>query len=74
LSGWKEKIQKKYGPHHHCVICGRAVPEEKKYCSQECRDSAITYEKKQKKRSKIQMYFLIGIMAVMFIVMFLLPR
>lgn len=71
MSGWKDKIQTKYGPHHHCPICGKAMPVGKKNCSQECRDSAITYEKKQKKKSKIQMYFLVGIMAFMMIIMFL---
>jgi len=72
LSSWKDKIQKKYGPHEHCIICGRAIPEGKQYCGQDCKDSAISYEKKKKKKSKIQMYFLIGLMVVMFIVMFLM--
>jgi predicted nucleic acid-binding Zn ribbon protein len=71
LSSWKDKIQKKYGPHHHCIICGRAIPEGKKYCSQDCKDSATAYERKQKKKSRIQIYFFIGMIIFMFIMIFI---
>ena len=26
-------------PHGHCVVCGKAVPEGEKFCSEECEAS-----------------------------------
>ncbi len=71
-SSWKDQIKKKWGPHLHCPICGKAMSAEKKFCSQTCRDQYLGKEKKQKKRSRIQMIFLFGMMGVMFIVMMFL--
>lgn len=71
---WKEKIQKKWGPHKHCNICGKAMSPDKQFCSQACRDNYLKYEKKQKKKNKFQMIFLFGMMAVMMLVLFILPR
>jgi predicted nucleic acid-binding Zn ribbon protein len=70
-SSWKDQIKKKWGPHLHCPICGKAMAPEKKFCSQTCRDSYLTKEKKQKKRGRIQMIFLFGMMGVMFVILFI---
>lgn len=69
MSSWKDKIQKKYGPHEHCVICGKAVPESRKYCTQGCKDSATAYENKRKKKSRVQMYFFVIMIVVMIIIL-----
>jgi len=70
-SSWKEQIKKKWGPHLHCIICGKAVPPDKKFCSQACRDNYLVHEKKQKKKGRIQMIFLFVMMGFMFVLMFL---
>ncbi|MFX1275147.1 MAG: DUF2116 family Zn-ribbon domain-containing protein [Promethearchaeota archaeon] len=72
-SSWKDQIKQKWGPHLHCPICGKAMPSDKKLCSQACRDNYITAEKKQKKKGRYQMIFLVVMMVVMFIVMIFLP-
>jgi len=69
-SSWKDQIKTKWGPHLHCPICGKAMSNEKKFCSQSCRDNYLSKERKQKKRGRIQMIFLFGMMGVMFILMF----
>jgi predicted nucleic acid-binding Zn ribbon protein len=69
-SSWKDQIKQKWGPHLHCPICGKAMPPDKKLCSQACRDNYIKTEKKQKKKSRYQMIFLVAMMAVMMILMF----
>ena len=70
-STWKDQIKKKWGPHSHCPICGKAMPTDKQFCSQNCRDNYQGTQKKQKKKSRIQMIFMFGMMAVVFVFMFL---
>jgi len=73
-TSWKEQIKKKWGPHAHCTICGKAVPPDKKFCGQGCRDKFLGYENKQKKKGRFQMLFLLGMMGVMFFMMFFVFR
>ena len=70
-SSWKAQIKKKWGPHSHCSICGKAMPSDKQFCSQPCKDNYLTRERKQKRKGRYQMIFLFGMMAVMFILLFL---
>jgi len=69
-SSWKDQIKQKWGPHLHCPVCGKAMASDKKICSQPCRDNYLMAEKKKKKSSRIQMIFMVALMAVMFLVMF----
>lgn len=69
-SSWKNQIKKKWGSHGHCPICGKAMPPDKKFCSQACKDNYLEEKKKQKKKGRIQMVFLFGMMAVMFLMLF----
>lgn len=69
-SSWKDQIKKKWGPHLHCSICGKAIPPDKKFCSQACRDKYVGYESKQKKKNKVQMIFLIGLMGMLVLMLF----
>ncbi len=68
-SSWKDQIKKKWGPHLHCSICGKAMPPDRKFCSQGCKDNYIEQDRKQKKKSRIQCIFLIVMLAVMMLVM-----
>jgi len=67
-SSWKDQIKKKWGPHLHCPICGKAMPHDRKFCSQGCKDNYIEQDRKQKKKSRIQCIFLIVMLAVMLLV------
>ena len=70
-SSWKDQIKKKWGPHSHCSICGKAMATDKKFCSQTCRDNYLSQERKQKKKGRFQCVFLIVMLVVMFAIMFL---
>ncbi|MFX0032393.1 MAG: DUF2116 family Zn-ribbon domain-containing protein [Candidatus Hodarchaeota archaeon] len=72
-SSWKDQIQKKWGPHIHCPICGKAMSTDKQFCSQSCRDNYLTREKKQKKKGRLQCVFFIVMIGVMMVLMFVLP-
>ena len=67
-SSWKDQIKKKWGPHLHCPICGKAMPIDRKFCSQSCKDNYIEQDRKQKKKGRIQCIFLVTILVVMMLV------
>ncbi|MFX0043289.1 MAG: DUF2116 family Zn-ribbon domain-containing protein [Candidatus Hodarchaeota archaeon] len=68
-SSWKDQIKKKWGPHLHCPICGKAMPNDRKFCSQSCKDNYIEQDRKQKKKSRIQCIFLIVMLVAMMLIM-----
>lgn len=68
-SSWKDQIKKKWGPHSHCPICGKAMPTDKKFCSQTCRDNYLEQERKQKNKGRIQCIVLVGMLGVMLLLM-----
>jgi predicted nucleic acid-binding Zn ribbon protein len=70
-SSWKDQIKKKWGPHSHCPICGKAMPSDKQFCSQTCRDNYTQREKKNKKKGRIQMIIMFGMMGVLIVMMLL---
>ncbi|MFX0028963.1 MAG: DUF2116 family Zn-ribbon domain-containing protein [Candidatus Hermodarchaeota archaeon] len=72
-SSWKDQIKKKWGPHSHCPVCGKAMSTDKKFCSQNCKDNMIEHERKQKKKGRFQCIFLIVMMVAMMLFMFVLP-
>ena len=72
-SSWKDQIKKKWGPHSHCPVCGKAMPTDKKVCSQNCRDNMMESERKQKKKGRFQCVFLIVMMVSLMLFMFILP-
>lgn len=67
-SSWKDQIKKKWGPHLHCPICGKAMPPDRKFCSQACKDNYIEQDRKQKRKGRIQCIFLVVMLAIMLLV------
>ncbi len=65
---WKKKLQSKWGPHSHCIICGRAVAEDKQTCSQECMDKYKGVEKKKHKQNYTQIIFIVVMMVAVMII------
>ena len=66
-SSWKDQIKKKWGPHNHCPICGKAMPTDRKFCSQACKDNYLSREKKGKKKNRIQMVIMFSMVGVLII-------
>jgi len=66
-SSWKEQIKKKWGPHSHCLVCRKAMPADKQFCSQTCRDNYLAKEKKGKKKNRIQMVVMFSMLGVLII-------
>jgi len=70
-TSWKDQIKRKWGPHSHCPVCGKAMPTDKKFCNQACRDNYLGRERKQKKKGRIQCVFLIVMLVVMMLMLFI---
>ncbi len=70
-ASWKDQIKRKWGPHSHCPICGKAMPTDKKFCNQACRDNYLGRERKKKKKGRIQCVFLIVMLVVMMLMLFI---
>ncbi|MBC7120573.1 MAG: DUF2116 family Zn-ribbon domain-containing protein [Candidatus Methanosuratus sp.] len=67
----KKSYEERWGPHSHCVICGNAIPEGEKYCSEICKTKYEENLKNARRQQKIS-YFFIAAMGVLLVVMFLL--
>jgi len=51
--------------HKHCVVCGKAVPADKLFCSQECEDRL---KLQQKRMSRMRLYTML-MMAGLFLLL-----
>lgn len=52
--------------HKHCSICGKAIPAEEEYCSENCKER---FEAIQKKKKNL-MYIMYGLMFFLLILLF----
>jgi len=63
---WKNSLKnRKYDEHKHCVVCSRAIPIDRDFCSSECKDIYSNADKKKGKKSTVQIVFLIAFMLIM---------
>jgi len=68
----KRRDEDKWGPHSHCVICGNAIPEGEKTCSEECAKKYEGEANRYKRQQKMS-YLFIAAMGGIVIIFFLLP-
>lgn len=70
---WKESLKnRRYDPHKHCIVCGRAIPMEQDFCSTECKDQYTKTDKSRNKKNTIQFVVIAVVMVVMIVVLPLL--
>jgi predicted nucleic acid-binding Zn ribbon protein len=68
---WKDSLKsRKYDEHKHCIVCGRAVPMDRDFCTQECKEKYSSADKKKGRKNWVQIAVL-GV--VMVVVIFLGP-
>jgi len=67
LSGKKEK-KVRIVDHRHCRVCGKAIPPNQEFCSENCRK---TYEGLQRREKRMRNMLLL-VYALIFIFIFLL--
>ncbi|WP_088335900.1 MULTISPECIES: DUF2116 family Zn-ribbon domain-containing protein [unclassified Methanopyrus] len=54
-------------PHSHCIVCGAAIPEGERFCSEKCRRE---YERRRKRAATIQ-WVIAGILIALGVVLML---
>ena len=57
---------KKTSDHKHCVVCGKAIGSEERFCSQEC-EGSMTGQKKRQQRS---MWIFMGVLVVFMVLIY----
>lgn len=65
----KRKDDEKWGPHSHCIVCGNAIPEGEKFCSDECSKKSEYEASRYKKQQHMGWYLMAG-MVVAIILLF----
>ena len=64
-----KKYDEKWGPHSHCLVCGNAIPDGEKTCSEECKAKLDLDQKKYKRNQKLS-YIFIGLTGAVIIILF----
>jgi predicted nucleic acid-binding Zn ribbon protein len=70
----KRRDEEKWGPHSHCVVCGNAIAEDQKTCSEACAQKYDAELKKYQRNKKMNYLFIAamgGIIVIFFVVSFL---
>lgn len=60
-------MPEKVSQHHHCYVCGKAIPLGETLCSEECKEK---YHKMTRRR-KVMLYFMYGMLAALIVVIVL---
>ncbi len=61
-------MAEKVPTHTHCQVCMKSIPVNEKFCSEECKQKFISFQKKK----KLLNYFMLGmIAAVIILVLFI---
>ena len=47
----KKAVKLKIVDHRHCITCGKAIPPDKEFCSEECRKK---YERVRMKEERVK--------------------
>ena len=68
----KKSYEERWGPHGHCIICGNAIREGEKYCSDLCKKKYEEELKKASRQQKVSYIFIVA-MGALLVAMFLLP-
>jgi len=67
----KKSVKLKIVDHRHCMTCGRAIPPDREFCSEECRrkyEEARMREKRMRKMLWIIYAVMIGALLIMILI------
>ena len=59
--------REKWGPHSHCEVCGRAIPEGERFCSPQCQEE---YESRVRKQRLIVRVIYLSLAALVLVLVF----
>lgn len=62
--------------HRHCIVCGGVVPPSRKppVCEGQCEEELIKREKRSRTFNLVWMIMIFGLLALMFLGLFMTPK
>jgi len=68
LSGRKER-KLRIVDHRHCKICGKAIPPNQEFCSENCRSISERIEARQKRMRNLLIIMYVAVFLIIFIML-----
>ena len=68
MSGRKEK-KLRIVDHRHCKICGKAIPPNQEFCSENCRSISERMEARQKRMRNLLIIMYVAVFLIIFIML-----
>ncbi|MEA1993164.1 MAG: DUF2116 family Zn-ribbon domain-containing protein [Euryarchaeota archaeon] len=57
-------------PHKHCMVCGKAIPTDKSFCSEKCEE----HYRKRVKKQKMYSYLLMAVPIILIVLLIALGQ
>ena len=68
MSGRKEK-RLRIVDHRHCRICGKAIPPNQEFCSENCRSISERMEARQKRMRNLLIIMYVAVFLIIFVML-----
>jgi len=68
LSGRKER-KLRIVDHRHCRICGKAIPPNQEFCSENCRSISERMEARQRRMRNLLIIMYVAVFLIIFIML-----
>jgi len=68
LSGRKEK-KLRIVDHRHCRICGKAIPPNQEFCSENCRSISERMEARQRRMRNLLIIMYVAVFLIIFVML-----
>ena len=68
MSGRKER-KLRIVDHRHCKICGKAIPPNQEFCSENCRSISERIEARQKRMRNLLIIMYVAVFLIIFIML-----
>ena len=68
MSGRKEK-KLRIVDHRHCRICGKAIPPNQEFCSENCRSISERMEARQKRMRNLLIIMYVAVFLIIFVML-----
>ena len=68
MSGRKEK-KLRIVDHRHCRICGKAIPPNQEFCSENCRSISERMEARQRRMRNLLIIMYVAVFLIIFVML-----
>lgn len=61
-------------PHRHCIVCGKEILIDRRFCSKECEGGWLERQRREKQYRLIWIALMVGLFIVFFIILPLMRK